>query len=308
MDKSVLLHPTVKKKRGFALMITLSVLSVIIALTMVLLSYFEKVQEDATNTKALIQANLYYANIVDIFTKFKDKKQLFSILYTTALPLRTPDGQFSLYLNCQPMNTGINVNWLGFENNSTKQALYSVTMEMFEGLSDSYKIEDLSRLLEMIKEEIATQEGATEEPEQRLFQKKRIISYLQFSDIISRYQFEVDDPNVSKIPWEKYFSFYPDALSINIEYSSAELIATLFDIDVKSVREWKGKILDKEPLQTMVTDNGGDYGKRSTILESSAFLGASECMVTYGVSGTHYRFKFEYIGTEAKYFEFYANT
>ena len=59
MDKIENITTTVRRGReGFALMITLSVLSVVIALTIVLLSYFTKVKEDAETTKALIQADI----------------------------------------------------------------------------------------------------------------------------------------------------------------------------------------------------------------------------------------------------------
>ena len=61
---------TVKHRQGFALLVTLSVLSVIIALTMVLLSYFDEVKQDSSKTKALIQADVYYTNITNIFQGF----------------------------------------------------------------------------------------------------------------------------------------------------------------------------------------------------------------------------------------------
>ena len=67
MDKLQHTPNDAKHRQGFALLVTLSVLSVIIALTMVLLSYFEEVQEDSIDTKALIQADIYYTNITNIF-------------------------------------------------------------------------------------------------------------------------------------------------------------------------------------------------------------------------------------------------
>ena len=66
MDETPSTEITVKTRQGFALLITLSVLSVIIALTTVLLSYLEEVQQDSTDTKALIQADIYHTNITII--------------------------------------------------------------------------------------------------------------------------------------------------------------------------------------------------------------------------------------------------
>ncbi len=222
-------------RQGFALLITLSVLSVIIGLTMVLLSYFEEVQQDASDTKALIQADVYYSDITNIFQGLEDKKTLFSILYTAALPLHTPDGKFSLILECEPLNKGVNINWLGWEHNATLQ---KTAEEIFEVLAQEYNMEDPGRLQTMLYEEIVPPNEATFKNQSRFHQKKGIISFQQFENIVSRYQFEVDDPNIGSIPWKKYFSFSPKSNKIDAEYSSPELISYLFDIDIETVREW----------------------------------------------------------------------
>ena len=72
MDKTKNAFVTDTHREGFALLITLSVLTVIIALTTVLLSYLDEVREDASQTKALIQANVYYADITKVFNDLKD--------------------------------------------------------------------------------------------------------------------------------------------------------------------------------------------------------------------------------------------
>ena len=144
MDKTPGTPNSVKSRTGFALLITLSVLSVIIALTMVLLSYFEEVQQDSSETKALIQADMYYANITKVFQGIKNKEELFPVLYSMALPLSTPDDRFSLLLKCDPLQKGVNVNWLGWRGE--KEPLQSVAQELFEFLADKYELEDVGRL------------------------------------------------------------------------------------------------------------------------------------------------------------------
>jgi len=305
MDKIQYINSRVKQRQGFALMVTLSVLSVIIALTMVLLSYFEEVQQDAGNTKALIQADVYYADITSIFQGFKDKKALFSTLYTTTLPMRTPDGRFSLILHCEPLSKGVNINWLGLENSSEKEALQTVAQDLFEALAEEYNIEDAGRLQEMLYEEIGDKKNFVLKEQSRLHQKNGIISYQQFADIVSRYQFEVDDPKIGNIPWKKYFSFSPKAEKIDGEYSSPELISYLFEIDLSTVEEWASSI-DKSTLKSFVHENGGDYAQRKSILADKEFLDATECSVSYALAGERYRFRFEYIQGEAKHFEFYG--
>jgi len=305
MDKIHYINSRGTSHQGFALMITLSVLSVIIALTMVLLSYFEEVQQDASNTKALIQADVYYTDIASIFQGVKDKKTLFSLLYKTALPLRTPDGKFSLVLNCEPLHKGVNINWFGLENNSEKAALHTVAQDLFEVLAQDYDIEDAARLQEMLIEEIGGNKKSVLKEQSRLHQKNGIISYQQFAALVSRYQFEVDDPSIGSVPWKKYFSFSPKAEKLDGEYSSPELISYLFGIDVSTVKEWASSI-DKGTLEAFVRVNGGDYAQRKSILAGKTFVEATECSVGYTLSEEQYRFRFEYIQGEAKYFEFYG--
>ncbi len=311
MDKTQPAQRDVKHRQGFALLITLSVLAVIIALTTVLLSYFEEVKQDASDTKALIQADIYYKNITNIFQGFKNKKTLFSVLYSTALPLQTPEGRFSLQLRCEPLYKGVNINWLGLENSAQKTAYISVAQELFEAIAQDYNIQDPGRLQEMLLEEIGGENRWVQKEQSRLHQKKGIISYKQFSEIIDRYQFEVDDPEIGSVPWKKYFSFSPEADKVDAQYSSPELLAYLFDMDLSTVEEWTSleeltSLVDKGTLENFIRENGGDYEKRKSILAGETFLEAAECSVRYAMADNQYGFRFEYIQGEAKYFEFYG--
>jgi len=278
---------------------------VIIALTMVLLSYFEEVQHDASNTKALIQADLYYADITTIFKGIKEKKTLFSLLYGTVLPLATEDGRFSLMLKCEPLSKGVNINWLGLKTNAKNQALVNVAQELFEMLAQEYSIEDPGRLLELLYEEMGNKDQYSTQNQSRLHQKKGIISYQQFAQIVSRYQFEVDDPEIGRVPWEKYFSFSQRSEKIDGEYSSPELIAYLFSIDLSSVKEWTS-VLDRTSLETFVNTNGGSYAQRKMLLVGKEFLEETQCSVRYVLDEAYYSFRFEYSEGEAKHFEFYG--
>jgi hypothetical protein len=301
MDKTQHAPNEVKTRPGFALLITLSVLSVIIALTMVLLSYFEEVQQDSSETKALIQADVYYTNITKIFQGFKNKKDLFPVLYSTALPLNTEDGRFSLILRCAPLQKGVNVNWLGWGRE--KEALQTVAQELFELLAQEYDIEDVGRLQEMLLEEIGRKDQFVQKEQSRLHQKNGIISYQQFEEVLSRYQFEVDDPKIGTVPWDKYFSFSPKAEKIDAAYASPELIAYLFGMDVETTEEW---VAGAGSLEDFVALNGGEYNERKSILAGETFLDATECMVSYMLEEEPYRFRFEYIQGESKHFEFYG--
>jgi len=302
MDKTQHITLSSPLRRGFALMITLSVLSVVIALTVVLLGYFSEVKKDSDTTKALIQADVFYADILSQFSKFKDKKALFNHLYRFPVSLRAAKGRFSMMLKCEPLAKGMNINWLGLEQDKAHPNLFLEADALFANLVQLYGVEDADRFREMLLEEIGGKKKFVKKEQSRLRQKNGIISYKQFSEIVSRYQLEVDDPKVSAIPWERYFSFSGKAQKIDAEYSSPEFISLLFDIDLTSVREWHNA-LDKSALSTFVIENGGNYEEKKSLLAGGAFLGESLCAVNYGAG---YRFTFKYIEGEAKYFEFYG--
>ena len=304
MDKTRTTFSNVRQKRGFALIITLSVLSILIALTIVLLSYFEKVQQDASDTTAMIQADVYYADITDVFSKFKNKKTLFSTLYRSSVPLRTRDGRFVMNLRCNPLSNAVNINWLNMENTSGMRDAFNFAQVVFDMLVQNYDLEDPDRLQEMLAEEIGGKKKFIKKEYSRLRQKKGIISYQQFSNVVSAYQLEVDDPSVSRVPWRKYFTFSGEAKLIDAEYASPELISLLFDIDLQSVREWHSDP-EKGSLSSFVQNNGGDYSSRKNIIVGKTFLGESICRVSFKSSSRQYKFRFEYIQGEAKHFEFY---
>lgn len=302
MDKpKYTIHRRVPHRKGFALFITLSVLAVIIALTGILLSYFDEVRKDAETTKALIQGNLYYADIAKTFKNFKKKKTLYTTLYLIPVPLSSPDGRFSMLLKCRPLANGVNVNWLGLGNSQEMLEQYNAAQNLFDTISQTYNLEDAGRLQEMLLEEIGGKEKFVQKEQSRLRQKNGIISYKQFEGIISRYQLEVDDQKVSRVPWAKLFVFSSTAKVIDGDYISAELISLLFDIDFSTVKEeW---IEGETKLKIFVQNMGGTYDQK---LFTEDFLAESECEVQYGHADERFRFTFVDIQGEVKNFEFYG--
>lgn len=305
MDKTKNAFIGHKPREGFALLVTLSVLTVIIALTTVLLRYLDEAREDASQTKALIQANVYYADITKVFNQLQDKKTLFSTLYLAPFPIASEDGRFMMTLSCKPLANGVNINWLGSSNAPEMAELYSLAQTVFDFLVHEYELQDGIRLQEMLLEEIKGQQDHTPATYSRFRKKNGIISYQQLSTIVSRYQFDSDDENAGNIPWERYFSFSGSAKVIDAEYSSPELIALMFDIDLQSVQEWYDDPA-RSNLETFINLNGGNYAKRKEILAGDTFLEESGCTVSYEIAEKPYRFDFEYVQGEAKYFEFYG--
>jgi len=308
MDETDFHMMTIGNRKGFALMVTLSVLSVIIALTLVLLRYFEEVQEDATSTKALLQANLYYSDITTLMGKIEDKKILFDILYESVLPLSSSEGDFSLFLQCAPLRKGVNINWLGLKPTPQTDPLIQEAQTLFERVGQEYNLQDVNRLFEILLEAIEPQEGFSTISKSRLHSQKGIIRYLQFEALLQRYQFEVDDSNVATVPWQDYFSFVPlspdlKQEKIDIAYSSDALIAYLFELDILTLKQ---RASSGGSLEQFVNDNGGDYNAKKHLFAKEDFLDESRCFVGYEFGGNSYHFAFEYMKGKAQYFEFYG--
>ena len=297
---------TVAHKKGFALIITLSALTVIIALTGVLISYIDEARKDSSTTKAMIQGNLYYADIKKIFTKFKNKKTLYTTLYLSPVPFVSPDGRFSVTVRCTPLANGVNINWLGLANDRKMEEQVSMVQNIFEIIVQEYDLEDAARLEEMILEEIGGKNKFVQKEQSRLRQKNGIISFKQFEGILDRYQFESDDSKAGQVPWEKFFVFNKVEKTaaenlIDGDHISAELLSLLFAIDLQTVKEeWVPGALS---LKTFVQDNGGTYDQK---LFAKEFLAQSQCEIQYGYAGERFAFKFEDIEGEVKNFEFFG--
>lgn len=297
-------HHSVAHKKGFALILTLSALAVIIALTAVLISYLDEARKDSSSSKAMIQADLYYADIKKVFKGFKEKKSLYAVLYLSPVPLLSPDGRFSVIVTCKPMAKGVNINWLAFANDANMSNRYDAAQKVFETIIQSYDLEDASKLEELLFEEVGGKNKVLRKEQSRLPQKNGIITFKQFTDILDRYQYEADDVKAGTVPWAEYFVFNPVSKDpaenlIDGDYISAELLSVLFDIDLASVKdEWAAGVVE---LKTFVQNMGGSYEKS---LYAQEFLPQSRCEVQYDYEGERFGFVFEDIEGEVKNFEF----
>ncbi len=299
-------HHSVAHKKGFALILTLSALTVIIALTAVLISYLDEAHKDASTSKAMIQGNLYYADIKKVFKGFKEKKTLYSVLYLSPIPLISDNGRFSVIVDCKPLASGVNINWLAFAYDENISLQYNAVQKVFESIAQTYALEDASRLEEMLLEEIGGKNKVFIREQSRLRQKNGIISFRQFTDILDRYQRESDDSKVGQVPWEKFFVFTetnkdPEENLIDGDYLSAELISVLFDIDFETVQEeW---VAGSVELKTFIQNLGGTLDQK---LFAKEFLAQAQCEIQYDYEGERFGFRFEDREGEVKHFEFFG--
>jgi len=301
-----------RMRRGVVLFITLSVIAAMLAMVGVIFAYLGKSRESASHTAALIEADLLLSDSRDMIEALlkkgsadkEIKKTILSTLYLAPVTLQAEENE-ALFatLNCQPMDGGIDINWLGLENNSSAAYLYGAVESLFDQLVERYNVRNPARLLARIRQAVDGGAQSQEEEKGRLEQKKGIISLLQFREIVRAYRFEEDDASVEKIVWENYFSFDPKSDKADGNYLSAELIASYFDMEPDFVdEEWSVG----DDLKKFVAENGGDMSKYNTKLFAAEAIERMRCRISYGYEGSVYAFGFDYLEGEAESFEFFG--
>jgi hypothetical protein len=296
---------SVSHRDGFALIVTLSALSVIIALASVLVSYIDEARRDAGASKALIQGNLYYADIKKTFNSVKKRETLYSVLYMSPIPLASEDGRFSVSIDCKPLDSAVNINWLAYSSSQAMVQQYSAAQKVFEYIVVNYSIKEAGKLEELLLKEMSTSVPYIEKEQSRIRQKNGIISSEQFEAILATYQLEADDENIALIPWKKFFVFNkvlknPKENLIDGDYISSELISALFDIDKASVdEEW----IEGEDLKNFLKGMSMKFNPK---LFAKKFLNRTQCSASYSFENDIYSFKFLDIEGEVKNFEFFG--
>jgi hypothetical protein len=290
-----------KQRKGIALLITLVTIAMIIVIIGTLLGALDSVRKDSKGTTALLQANIYYADIAKLLKEFDQKEVLFKTLYQSPIPFMSEDGAVSIVIQCKPLLAGVNINWLGMERDTKKYPKYAITQKLFDDIAAKYTLEDPAMLLEMLLEEIGSQSKFVKKPKSRLFQKRGIMTIQQFEAILSRYQMLADDPGAGRVPWDRLFSFVPEAEVIDGDNMSAELVSLLFDIDLAVVQEeWQQ---EEGALARFALTYGLEYDNK---IFTTKFTEYAQCEVGYDYAQERYRFSFVDMNGEVKHFEFYG--
>lgn len=301
-------------RRGVVLLITLSVIAAMLALVGVIFTYLDKSRENASYTAALIQADLLLRDSKDTIDALLQKgskekglkKGILDTLYLAPVTMQAEeDEEIFVTLDCQPLDNGVNINWLGLENNSSEEAqiLYQTAQSVFDHLVALHNLEDATLLLSGIKNAIEKNDKIAERLQGRLEQKKGIINLIQIQKIARTYRFLADDAGVEKIDWENYFSFDPESSTIDGNYLSAELIALLFEMELDAVKEeW----IEGDDLKTFVLSHGGNMSQYQAKLFVADAVERMGCRINYGYQGNVYALGFDYLEGKAEKFEFYG--
>lgn len=299
-------------RRGVVLFITLSIIAAMLAMVGVIFTYLKKSRDNASYTAAMIQADLLFRDGRDTITALlkkgeKDKelkKTILDTLYLAPVTLQSEaNEELFATLACRPLDAGVDINWLGFENNSSAQELYGAAQSTFDRVIETYNVQNAAVLLSRIIQAVTEEEDSTGEAQGRLEQKKGIISLSQMQAIARDYRFEEDDPAVEEIIWEHYFSFDPTSAKIDGNYLSAELVASLFDIDLEFVKEeW----FEGDKLKEFVSSHGGDMSQYNKKLFAEEVIERMRCQISYGYQGNVYAFGFDYLEGKAEKFDFFG--
>ena len=271
----------VRKRRGVALLITLSVIASMLALVGVMFAYIETARKEAGTKASVLQANLLRDDLQRHFQTLlgkKPDKDSYRQLYGTAATLGEREGTFRLSLSCSPLLNRIRLSWLGWEGNEKNRRYYTVAKDLFDELCDRAEIREPHNLYRMIVDRL---EGKRERYgiRTRLQGKKGIISSKEFRGLLDEYRYQADDPNVYNIAWERYFTFVnPPGISPGIDgdFIQPEVLALLYGLEVEEVRQaYKPGDLGR------TLEELGEEKRRYGWLFLKQPSGATECEMTF---------------------------
>jgi hypothetical protein len=296
-----------KRKRGIALFITLMVIASIMSIIAVSFSYLEKVQKDAGITSSIIQGDLFYKNTISVLKRFfpakQDNSEKLKLIYTMPLVLSEPKSGFGLTLTCEPLLSGVPINWL--EEGSKWKTIEKTNLakDVLMQIMEQYDIAEPTKLEELIMQEITGDVSQDQEYDPRVKQQKGIVSKEQFYRVITDYRLLYDDTKAMLVPWEKYFSFSQVNAKTNIDgvYLTPEFISVAFDIPIEIVLDsW---IVGESTLVGFLRENAIVAPINNKIYSKKA-LNAMHCEQRYAYRDGQYRFNFDYIQGRGTNFEF----
>ena len=295
-----------KMRSAVALLITLSIIASMLTLMGVMFGYLGAAKKKAEIKASMLQANIMRDDVGTFLKQIlgkKPSKGRLKLLFQTPLAVSAENGEFNVAIACDPVANRINMAWLGMGEKAKDQKRFALAEAVFDMLTGRVNLRDSSLLKEKIIAAVRQKDSTKFGQPRRLNEKKGIITFERFMQIVDEYRFEVDDPSVYKIDWEKYFSFGLKDDHLDGDFITPELLAFLYDVDINIVREGqKFGNLDKS-----LEEIGGLSKDRYKWLFSQKPIPEAECRVSYSHGKGYYNFKFNYIAGRTENFEFSNN-
>ena len=179
-----------KDHKGFALIITIYTISILIVMTITILSLLVDVNKDSRETGALLQSNIYYGDIGKYIKDKKGDQKVYDIIFSNEVNVKKKSGDGLLNMKCIPRYSGININWLN-DNKRGESERYRHVLDIFTSISDKYDLEDSEELIYQFKKEINN--------------NGFILSKGSFLRVLNRYFDKTEDVNIWKIRWGNIF-------------------------------------------------------------------------------------------------------
>jgi len=275
-----------KMRSGITLLITLSVIATMIALMGVMFKYLDVARTKAEVKASLIQSSLIKGDMLKILYKYATPENM-KTLYDTPIAFGAVTGEFSFGLSCKPLANRLNIAWLSSHSKQNK-----FVEPLFESLTETANLKNSSSLLESIQAELDSGAGIRFGEQGRIMEKKGIITFKKFQQLMDDYYYKNDDKSIYSIDWKSYFSFGHNIDRLDGNFITAELLALMYGLDVQTVQS---SYVDGD-LKATIEELGESIGTYKKLFsKGNQIIAAAQCQASYGFRDGSYGMKFNYL-------------
>jgi len=190
-------------KKSIALLTVLLFIVLLMSLSAVIFKIYDKYS--SSSYKYITQDTLIIKDVSQILDQSLANTDIYDLL-TTYPPISSKDGNFIVNVTISPIFNKININNY-IENNKTNQTIDDTLNNIldFYEILDPIFFKDL--LLDTIDTDTDERSADSEIILNEPFQNGLIYNKKHFQKILDYYALQKNDPNIYKIPWDKYIFF-----------------------------------------------------------------------------------------------------
>ena len=276
-----------KMRSGITLLITLSVIATMIALMGVMFKYLDVARTKAEVKASLIQSSLIKNDMLKILYKYATPGNM-KTLYDTPVAFGATTGEFSFGLSCKPLANRLNIAWL---SSHSKQNIF--VEPIFESITEMANMRNSSDLLNAIRAELDSGAGIRFGEQGRIMEKKGIITFKKFQQLMDDYYYKNDDKSVYSVDWKSYFSFGHNIDRLDGNFITPKLLSVLYDgLDIQTVQS---SYVDGD-LKATLEELGETIGTYKKLFsKSNAIIPAAQCEASYSFRDGSYGMRFNYL-------------
>jgi hypothetical protein len=267
-------------RRGFALLITLAVLAVLIAISAMTIAMLSDAERRSIGVRALIEADLVYEDAAKVLQREAGDESLRGMLLAAPVGITGKRSDFSAIMQCRASRHTVNINWLKSGKTDRERFLSEAAERMLDETALRYELDDAERLKSLLRDYFDDPLNGD-------------MHFAAFYDIVMRYLLETGDTNIRRVPWRNLFVFEPidnvEDEKIAGDYMDAEAISLFFGADMQYVREERP--VPGGPLKDLLLSSGyWDENFASLFYEGAAK--SMLCEVDFSYRKRNYAFRF----------------